>query len=760
MKSLPRWLAWLALPAALAACDKPRPPADLSLTDAFLSPLPVAQKEWQGILLELGSPAARPHLGVGWSIGETAHDGRAFRWAMGDETTFLFESESAGERLAWIECEPFSFPGAPVQVVDLSANGRSLPSVELREGRNRYPLEIPLIEGVNEIRMKFAYAKAPGDVDNTSVDRRRLAAAIYRFDVLPVDAAPVAGRPGPFALVSARDGSRGIYLPEGGVLSYFMEVPQSASLVVSAGADKPERFLTPAGAGLRVAVRPEGGEAQTAFKVASSPAGEVITLEMDLGSFAGRRVEISFGAEQHDLFLRPLLYASSGNAGRTARGGPKAVPERLNLLMIVLDGASAGRMSAYGYTKRTTPEIEKLAERGVVFDNAISQAVYTIASIGSVLTGQYPDRHQSVSFADRLPSSAVTLPGLLSPAGFRTAGFSGNAVVSTAFGLDQGYDEFYAVWQSPDYTGHGDSVLRSFLSWLEAHHTEQFFAYIHFREPHFPYNPPPPYDTLFAPARVFPEGIKDWQEVEAINRAAAAGDGVPADVLERVRGLYDGNMAYVDVLVGEILKRVEALGLDRKTAVILFADHGEALLEHRYIGHNTQLYEESIRVPLLVSLPGLAPRRVSDVVELTDLAPTVLDLAGLSDRAEQEAMQGRSLVPLLYGEEIPEKLAFSRTLWNKPRYAARGSRFKFIWDSRNGSSELYDLEKDPGETVNRIDENPVTSGYLRQRLYQWVRQQEHLRVGAPMREEALISEDVRKHLEAIGYVEYLEETKK
>jgi hypothetical protein len=114
----------------------------------------------------------------------------------------------------------------------------------------------------------------------------------------------------------------------------------------------------------------------------------------------------------------------------------------------------------------------------------------------------------------------------------------------------------------------------------------------------------------------------------------------------------------------------------------------------------------------------------------------------------------------LYGEDLPEKLAFSRTLWNQPRYAARASRFKFIWDSRNGSSELYDLEKDPGETVNRIDENPVIGGYLRQRLYQWVREQEHLRVGAPVREEALIPEDVRRHLESIGYVEYLGETKK
>ena len=123
-------------------------------------------------------------------------------------------------------------------------------------------------------------------------------------------------------------------------------------------------------------------------------------------------------------------------------------------------------------------------------------------------------------------------------------------------------------------------------------------------------------------------------------------------------------------------------------------------------------------------------------------------------------MQGRSLVPFLYGEDLPDRIAFARTLWNKPRYAARGHRFKFIWDSRNGSSELYDLENDSAEAVDRLDEQMVTGGYLRQKLHQWIREQEHLRAGAPMPEEAPISEDVRRHLEAIGYVEYLEEIKK
>ena len=270
------------------------------------------------------------------------------------------------------------------------------------------------------------------------------------------------------------------------------------------------------------------------------------------------------------------------------------------MLLIVLDGASAGRMSAYGYEKPTTPGIEKLAAQSVVFHNAVSQAVYTIASIGSVLTGQYPERHQSVSFADRLPSSAVTLPGLLTLAGFATAGFSGNAVVSPTFGLDRGYEEFQLAREREDYTGHGDSVLQSFSSWLQENAERRFFAYVHFREPHFPYDPPPPFDTRFGPADLFPNGLRVWEDVDAYNRAAARNEEVQAEVLSRIRALYDGNMAFVDHLVGKILEELDSLGLSERTVVILTADHGEALFEHRFIGHNTQLYEESVRVPLMM----------------------------------------------------------------------------------------------------------------------------------------------------------------
>ncbi len=746
-----RW-CWLLVVTVLAACG-PRASEDVSI--GLVETTPVARKQWRGILFEFGSPSARPYLDEGWSYGETSPDGNTFRWALGEKATFRFIGGKAQGRVAWIECEPFTFPGSPTQRLTFVVNGHVLPPLQLREGRHRYPLEIPVLEdGINDVEVQFAYAGNP----KGNGDRRPLTAAFYRFDLPPEDKPLIAGQPGPFSLVELEKASLGFYLPEGGTLSYYLRVPKGARLTVTVGASTPTSLLTPAGSVLAVVVRGEDGSVLEVGARASESGGEVLRIEQSLQDLEGMLAELSFRAEGHDLLVAPQLYASK-EAALSAKSAAEWPRDDVNVLMIVLDGATALRMGPYGYTKSTTPAIDRLARESVVLERVFTQAVYTIASIGSLLTGQYPERHQNVTFADRLPENAVTFPGVLSEAGIRTVGFSGNAVVTSAFGLDRGYDEFFDVRRMEGYTGHGDSVLRELLAWLEKNQDQRFFAYVHFREPHFPYNPPPPFNAQFGPATPFPEGIADWQTVEAYNQAAGRGQSVPRDVIERIRALYDGNMAYVDGLVGEILRYLDETGLHRNTIVILTADHGEALYEHGYIGHNTQLYEESTRIPLMVRGPDWSPRRSSEVVELLDLTPTVLDLFGLGDHPARKSMEGRSLVPLLRGGTLEPRLAFSRTLWNKPRYSVRGPRYKLIWDSNIDGAELYDLDVDPEERVNLVEDKALLYGHLQQQLLQWIWEQERLRVGAPAPEASEIPEDLRRQLESLGYIRYVDQDK-
>lgn len=735
----------------LAAACGPEPEKLIDL----IRETPTAEKRWKGILVEFGCPSARPFLGDGWSYEETAPDGNVFRWALGEKASFRFESDAPGRRLAWIECAPFSFPGSSTQVLEVEINGERVAALELREGRHRYPLDVRLAEGVNAVELGFAYAGRPQGREQENEDRRPLAVAFYRFDVPPEGTPLLSGRPGPFSLVEPAEGPQGVYLPRGGTLSYYLVIPDKARLMVQAGAARPEFLLASAGSNLEVVVAGEDGKTLEATRRTDRARGEVLSLDMSLEELETLRAKISFRAVGQDLFVAPRLFTRERRQVQPDHFKPQ---EDLNVLMIVLDGASARRVGSYGFPKTTSPKIDELARVSVVFDNAITQAVYTIASIGSLLTSQYPERHQSVSFADRLPPTAVTLPGVLSHGGVATAGFSGNAVVSPAFGLERGYDEFYDVRRLEGYTGRGDSVRRRFCRWLDENKGRRFFAYVHFREPHFPWNPPSPFDTAFGPDAPFPEGIADWQVVEAYNRAAGRGEDVAVDLIERIRALYDGNMAYVDAQVGQILERLEERGLDDETVVILTADHGEALFEHRYFGHNTQLYEESIRVPLIVRVPGLGSRRVKQVVELLDIAPTVVDLMEVGGRRAD--MQGRSLVPLLHGETLPERFAYSRTLWNKPRYAVRDSRYKLIWDSRTDAMELYDLTTDPGEEVNLVEGRSFLTGFFRQQLHQWLHEQGRLRVGAPTPESSFIPEDLRRDLESLGYIEHLEKDQK
>ena len=719
--------------------------------ELLMANLVVAEKRWSGDLIEFGVPAALPQLGEGWSYGETTEEGRAFRWVSEKTATFTFEADSAGRRIAWFTCQPFVYEGSPPQKLSLVVNDVNNGHIDLHVGRGRYPVVMDIVQGINRIEMSFDYAGDPAA--KAGVDRRRLAAAFYRFDIAPPHEDPIAGSLAPFALVRPVGSLPGVYLPAGGALAFFLRIPVDSSLRITGGAKKPFSLRAPVGSRLAVEIRTESGR-RIKHVLEALPTGDPLYFETKLDAVSAEPAEILIRAETEALWVRPELVAPVPKERHSQKQERSILASRtsdFNMLFVVLDGATPLRMSLYGYEKPTTPVIDALGESSVVFTTALTQAVYTIASMGSILTGQYPERHQSVSFADRLPESAITVPGLLTSSNVRTIGFAGNAVVSSKFGLNRGYEFFHQAWELDSYTGRGDSVLRLFDAWLSKHTNERFFTYVHFKEPHFPYNPPPPYDQLFGASTLFPEGLQVWDDVNRYNIAAADGVVPEADVVKRIRALYDGNMAYADHLVGELLSRLDARGLREKTMVILTADHGEAMFEHEFIGHNTQLYEESIRVPLVISVPGLAPRRVKTLVELLDLSPTILELMGEGDHAAIEQMQGQSLVPALLGDDLlgDDRVAFSRTLWNKPRYSARTEDAKLIWDSRTGDQEFYLLKEDPKELENVIEEKLILAGVFQQDLYRWLWEQEHLRTDST--DCAILSEEEAGAMEALGY---------
>jgi arylsulfatase A-like enzyme len=370
--------------------------------------------------------------------------------------------------------------------------------------------------------------------------------------------------------------------------------------------------------------------------------------------------------------------------------------------------------------------------------------------MSSVWTSQYPDRHHSeVSFSARLPGNRLTLAELLGARGIATAGFVANAVAGKAFGFDRGFGDFYETFRDPTYGSAAQGLGRFVPQWLTAHKDAPFFAYVHFREPHFPYDPPPPFDTRFGPAAPLAKALRGSQPFFTdVNQGRRT---LSAEEREHLVRLYDGNLAYADQEVGALRRALTDLGLWEKTVVIVIADHGEGLLEHGWIGHNVQVYDESAHVPAIVRFPagkGPAGVRVKGLSDLLDVAPTIADVLGALGEQTRGHFEGRSLLPLIAG--APGKAAvLSRTVWDRPIYALRDEHFKLVYDTRTGEERLYDLASDPGETRDVRAAEPLRTAYAREALHLWIARLGRRAEGS---DTAVMTPEQCENLKAMGYL--------
>jgi arylsulfatase A-like enzyme len=483
-------------------------------------------------------------------------------------------------------------------------------------------------------------------------------------------------------------------------------------------------------------------------------AGEIVRIGLAVGEAAGPR--FAWGR-----FVAPRVLGEGGaDPLQPAPLAPAddaradALREKLasaNVLLVLLDAARAQSFGAYGYGRPTTPEIDRIASEGVVFERVYTPAVYTLGAMSSLWTSQYPDRHHSeVSFSARLPKDRLTLAELLSAQGIHTAGFVANAVAGKGFGFDRGFVEFHEVFRT--LGSRGDVFRQALPPWLAANRDRRFFAYLHFREPHFPYDPEPPFDTMFGPEGPIPKAARrDAAFFTDVNQGRRPFGEAEREHLVR---LYDGNLAFADQEVGALRKALEAEGLWDRTVVIVAADHGEELFERGWIGHNVHVYEPSVRVPLIVRFPkgtGPAGKRVAALTDLLDVAPTVADILGARGKGGSgREFQGRSLLPVIEG--APGKPAvLSRTVWDRPRYALRDERYKYVYYTQTGEEWLYDLEADPGETRDVGPSEPLLAAYYRQALHAWTLQLS--RRGPSGSEQAELSREQCENLKALGYVQ-------
>ncbi|HEX9635894.1 MAG TPA: sulfatase [Acidobacteriota bacterium] len=447
--------------------------------------------------------------------------------------------------------------------------------------------------------------------------------------------------------------------------------------------------------------------------------------------------------------LAVLILAAGGVAlWRWAR-----TPPGPSLVLVSLDTCRADRLSLTGYHRITTPHLDRLAHESVVFQQAIAPDHYTLPSHMSLLTSAYPDVHR-VYATSSLDPRWTTLAEALLERGYDTAAFvAGVEWVHPRYGFDQGFARFHY----PTHLAFAPRLNRNAIPWLWSHRGHPFFLFLHYFDLHsdakgLPYGSGLGYEGLFRdPERIGRLQSQPRVSDAALFQRAIARPDTPftREEAELLSDQYDSGLVYLDRKLGELLRAIDLSGID--PVLVVTSDHGEEFLEHGRIGH-VDAYEPVLRVPLMIRFPQrrFAGRRVDQPVRLIDVAPTLLELAGVQPPVEFE---GRSLLGLLRGQDHFPRYAYAKGDW---RYAVRSERWKLIYTPRSGRSELYDLRSDAAETLNLAPLYPGLTQELKEAILRFVSeslQRHDLLLSGPARStEIQLDEDSRQRLRALGYV--------
>lgn len=426
-----------------------------------------------------------------------------------------------------------------------------------------------------------------------------------------------------------------------------------------------------------------------------------------------------------------FLVACGQDAPRSSASGSLAGRP---IVLLLFDAYSANHVSHLGYPLATSPNLDALAAEGVSFAANFAPAPYTLASIPSLFTGKLPDHHGVTSVDRALHDGEITLAEVLHSAGYGTFGAIANIKGGTMHNFEQGFDVFDELFRRGGGRPGEESmqivdpaVFAPLLSeWSSSRDPERpFFFYAHVLEPHMPYAPPKEHRELWLdPGYNGP--FKDGLTKKVVTEFAAAGgrlqeaqdgEGQATRITHQdklaIKGLYDANVHYADAILGDMLDALDEAGILDEALVIVTSDHGESMWEHGQLGHSYQVYDEMLRVPMVVRFPKdiESPVARGTVIEtLTsnmDLLPSIcawLDVAAPAD------LDGFLLAGLFDTAPLPERQLFVRADQEDPVRGLRGKRLKSIHQPATGHSEaaslVFNLKKDPGEFINQRDARP------------------------------------------------------
>ncbi|UCC30775.1 MAG: sulfatase [Phycisphaerales bacterium] len=474
------------------------------------------------------------------------------------------------------------------------------------------------------------------------------------------------------------------------------------------------------------------------------------------------------------VFLSLPVALSSPACNRTESADAHESGARLrarpNVVLISVDMLRPDHLGCYGYSRDTSPSMDRLASEGALFENAVSTTSWTLPAHAALFTGLLDSVHGCVETTKPLNADHETLAEQLRASGYATGGFFSGPYLHPVFGLAQGFTKYvdctsypklnatkakrtgrvdgFDVWEASHRDITSPRVQAAASDWLKQNHERPFFLFVHFWDVHYDFKPPAPYDAKYDPEY---KGVFTGDHFLFDQWITAR---MPQRDLHHLVALYDGEINWTDLHIGKLLDDLDHLRLSDSTLVVLVADHGTEFFEHGDKSHRKTLFEEVVRIPLIIRFPTHIDRdlRLSVPVSITDVLPTILDLTGLP---QPNQVMGQSLVPLLRGAGGAADRVIVSELFSggrKMRAVRRGNR-KLIHDMLTGRSYVYNLVSDPGEQHPIFDESDavfrVSHADFR-RAQAWIQSAlEGNPVASAMQP---IPDDVRTKLQSLGYI--------
>lgn len=690
-----------------------------------------------------------------------AGDGSEDRWAEGRAVHAEFDLAFAQPTSVLVEARPYSPAGAPAQSAEVRVNGTLVGAIDLDPRWGTHRVEIPeeaVRRGPNDLQLLFDHALVPAREEGGD-DRRQLAARIARLEIgdpFAVDAPPAAS-----ISVSEEGGGEPetrVELAAGALAKIWLEVPAGAELLAGVAKSAPGEAPVES----TIWLEDEAGEIHSLHRAPTSV--ERRALRLDLAPWSGQVVRLLLGSVAPAVEPRPALWwfeprvvapsssvPAAALVGAEPEPGPAAEFDRPDIFVVVLDAARADAFSPWG-ASRPTPAVQALADSGTVFANAYSSAPWTGQAIPGIFSGRYPEGHGVETWGYALPASIPSMAEVVGRLGYHTVLWTQHAIYSGNRTLRRGFDEFVEAPEAEPGVVPAPADL--FLD------DAPTFAVLHWLPPHGPYAPPDPFRGRYS----------DWQQEELpinarfLNRFPRQQD--PATLAEEhvryVRDRYDEHVAYADDVVGRFVEMLRSAGRYEDALIVVTSDHGEGFLEHGWFLHTRFLYEEVLRVPLLIKWPAgieLQAPRVSQPVSTIQLLPTLVDALGVE--RDDLRHQAGSLLPLTAeGAERPDWVYFSSRgvappdRDPRPLWGLRVGRWKSVYWQPDDRIELYDLEADPDERNDLAGARPRLAAFLHQQASLQRRRGELLLTSeVPGGEAEQLSPETVERLRALGYIQ-------